>query len=69
MSLWVLLTGAGIRGLNSAEDLAQHMLKLPSGGISACELLPDGTQALPFRIVAAGASCCSSYSLVCEPQV
>lgn len=48
--------------MNSAENLAQHVLKLPSAGVSACELLSDGTQALPFHIVAAGASCCSSYS-------
>lgn len=42
------------RGLNSAEDLAQHVLKLPSAGVSACELLSDGIQALPFHVVAAG---------------
>lgn len=69
MGLWVPLTRAGIRGSNSAEDLAQHVLKLPSAGVSACELLSDGTQALPSHIVAAGASCCSSFSPACEPQL
>lgn len=39
MGLWVLLTRMGIRGLKSAENLAQHMLKLSSAEVGACELL------------------------------